>query len=171
MDFRYGALGNERVTRSEHKSLADRDHHAQASWVALPACLRTLTNLRQLRAAFALAPDMLAALQPLTALTQLHLVGLECWSACVTIDARTTSSCHLQHTDSHRLWLSLVTRPSVVVPHMHAGSRMCDSFAADAGAVSHPRNSPQDWKQAQRFLFLGQLACAAIASQVLLCHQ
>ena len=48
---------------------------AQASWVALPACLHALTNLRQLRARFELAPDMLAALQTLTALTQLHLVG------------------------------------------------------------------------------------------------
>ena len=41
----------------------------------MQACLRALTNLRQLKANLPTNPDTLAALQSLTGLTQLHLVG------------------------------------------------------------------------------------------------
>lgn len=43
------------------------------------ACIRALTNLRQLEARLPLTPDLLAMLQPLTALTQLHLVSCQCY--------------------------------------------------------------------------------------------
>ena len=42
---------------------------------AAQASLRTLTNLRQLKAHLPLTPDLLAALGPLHALTQLQLVN------------------------------------------------------------------------------------------------
>lgn len=45
---------------------------------AAQACIRALTNLQHLEAKLPLTPDLLVTLQPLHALTQLHLVGCLC---------------------------------------------------------------------------------------------
>ena len=47
----------------------------QISQIELQACVRSLTNLRQLTAELELSPDTMAALVSLTALTKLHVLG------------------------------------------------------------------------------------------------